>query len=179
MRQEVVRAQRRQLNVVDLQVGGQERLQRLVDLISLHGKQTHFGFHQKTVNLTRTTHHLVVPDHVIQGERDLLSSFEADDLRQPFHVDGRRLKESRQTVLAGNRDRHPVAADLIASQKLCQRLADQLLGIRIGLAQNLRVFDVVERRRHQHAVLRVVLTAHGLERTVTDIDAPNTCLRSH
>ncbi len=177
---EVVNRQRRELDDIDFDARVGEWLERAEHLLALHGEQADFGLQREAICLAAAGHLLIVPDDVFQREGDLLPRFVAHDVGNLFRLDRRQLDEPRQTALAGHRDRHPVALQLVARQKLPQRVAHQLDRVGLGLAENFRVFDEVERVGRDPA--RVVLVRHapqGLERALTDVDTPNRIARGH
>ena len=55
-------------------------------------------------------HLLVVPDHVVERERNLLPGFVLDDVGNLLRFDRRQLDEPRQAALPGHRDGDRVAA---------------------------------------------------------------------
>ena len=63
----------------------------------------------------------------------------------------------------------------IARQKLLQRLASQLIRVGVGLAQDLGMLDVIERRRRNLTVDD--LQTYGFEGTLTNVDSPYARLR--
>ena len=88
-----------------------------------------------------------------------------------FLFDGRQLDEAGQAALTGNADGHSVAAEGVARQELGQRLAGQLIGVGVGLAEDFRMFDVIEGGGRDGAVDD--FEANGLEGALTEIDAPD------
>ena len=78
--QEVVEHQRRQLHDVDLDALLQERLQRPKHRVALHGEQADLRLQREALLHAAAAHPLVVPDHVVQVEGDLLPGFVADDV---------------------------------------------------------------------------------------------------
>ncbi len=67
-------------------------------------------------------------------------------------LDGRQLDEAGQAALPGYGDDDHVAADLVARQELLERLARELVGVGIGLAEDLGMLNVVEVRRRDLAI---------------------------
>ena len=61
-----------------------------------------------------------------------------------FDSTGGSLMNRARPFWPGHGDRHPIAADRVARQKLLQRVADQFGGLGAGLAENLGILDVVE-----------------------------------
>ena len=119
-------------------------LQRAIHLVALHGEQADLGLQREALFLAAADHLLIVPDDVFQREGNLLPGFVLDDVGNLLRFDRRQLDEPRQTALARDRDRHLVAADLVAREELLEGLAHQLHGVGLGLAEDLGVFDVVE-----------------------------------
>jgi len=80
--------------------------------------------------------------------------------------------------LSGHADGDGIATQVVAGQELLERLARELVGVGIGLAEDLGVFDVVEGRGRERTF--VVLEAERLEGTLAEVDAPHTgCLDCH
>ena len=140
----VVQRQGRQLDDVDLDARPVNGSSARYDLVAFHREQADLGLQGEAFLLGAAAHPLIVPDDVGQIERDLLPGFVADDVGNLLRLDRRELDEPRQAVLAGHADRHPIAADRVARQKLLQRVADQFGGIGAGLAEDLRIGDEVE-----------------------------------
>ena len=61
-----------------------------------------------------------------------------------FGLDRRQLDEPRQPGLTRHRDGHPIALHRVAREELLQRIPDQFDRFRAGLAENLRILDIVE-----------------------------------
>jgi hypothetical protein len=74
-----------------------------------------------------------------------LPRFVLDDVRNLLAFHGRQLDEPRQAALAGNRDCHAIAGNIVARYEKLKRLANQFVAIRLGLRENLRVLDIIER----------------------------------
>ena len=142
--QEVVQHQRRKLDDVDLDAGLEERLQGAEDGVALHGEQADLRLQGEPLLLASAAHPLVVPDHVVQVEGDLLPGFVADDVGDLLGLDRRQLDEPRQARLPRHGDRHPVAQHRVPREELLQGIADQLGRVGAGLAEDLGVLDVVE-----------------------------------
>ena len=94
-----------------------ERLERAGHLVALHGEQADLGL-QREAFVVAAAERLVVPDHVFESEGDLLPGFVLDDVGNLLAFDRRQLDEPRQAALAGNRDRHAVAGDVVAREEL-------------------------------------------------------------
>jgi len=86
---------------------------------------------------------LVVPDHLIQVERNLLIGFIPDNVRNPLRRHRRQLGEPGQGMLARDVDHDLVLGDVAAREKLLERTADQGGSIRVRLRENLCVLDVI------------------------------------
>ena len=82
-----------ELNDVNFDVLFQERLQGGVNGISLDRKQTDFGVHDHVVHF-RTAHALPIPDHIFDGEWNLLTNFVFHNFRQSPGINRWRLEES-------------------------------------------------------------------------------------
>ena len=149
--QEVVQRQRRDLDLVDFHLAGNERIQVLHHQVPLHGEQPHLGVEQKARLGSRAPQGLKVPDDFFEGERDLLPGLVLHNLDHPARFDGRELNELGQRRLPGHADDHAIALGLVAPQERVERLPDQFLRVRIGLAQDFGMGDVVEIRRHHLA----------------------------
>ena len=115
-----------------------------MDHVALHGEQADLRFHGKAVGDDAGADLLEVPDDFFEREGDLLLGLEADDVVDLLFFDGRELDEAGQAALPGHAEDDGVAADGVALEKLVQRLARQLIGVGIGLAEDLGVLDVVE-----------------------------------
>ena len=91
----VVERQWRDLNNFDFLAVVGERLQCVVNQVLLHCEQANFGFEHEAALFNTTTDWLIVPDHVIQVERNLLPRFIADDFSNFAGFDRRQLDELR------------------------------------------------------------------------------------
>ena len=102
----VVKCKRGKLDEINFDTDFVERFERTVDLIPLHGEQADLGFENETLGLAATAHALVVPDDVVQIERDLLLRFIFDNVGDLLRLDWRKLDETRETILSryGDRD---------------------------------------------------------------------------
>ncbi len=110
----IVERQRRQLDDFDLDPRRPIRLQRAEHLFALHRKQANFRLQRKSLDLlATTTKRLVVPDHVVEVEGNLLTGLIADNLGNLLGLDRRQLDEPRQPILPRHRNRHAVAADAV------------------------------------------------------------------
>ncbi len=120
---------------------------------------------------------LVVPDDLIEVERNLLLGLEPDDVGDLLFLDGRQLDETGQTALTGHADGHDVAAEGVARQELVERLAGQLVGVGVGLAEDFGMLDVIEGGGDELSVDH--FKADGLEAALPEIDAPDAGLHWH
>src|SRR5206468_2481786 len=109
---------------MDLDVDVFEMLQIARDGVAFDGEEADLGLHGKTVRYDAGTEFLIVPDDLIEVERNLLLGFEANDVADLLFLDRRQLDEPCQAALAGNADRDSVAAQRVARQELLQRLTD-------------------------------------------------------
>ena len=160
--EEVVKHQRRKLDDVHFDVGPDEGIQRAHDGVAFHGEQADLGFQGETFLFASAAHALVIPDHVVQVEGNLLPRFVADDVGDFLGLDRRQLDEPRQAGLARNRNRYPITLHRIARKKLLERIADQLGGIGARLTENFRILDVVECVRDDFIAVFMGATSHGL-----------------
>ncbi len=167
---EVAQGQRRHLHQMHLDADVLEVLQVAVDHVALHGEQADFGL-DEAVGQLADADLLVVPDDLVEVERDLLLGLEADDVGDLLFLDRRQLDEAGQAALAGHADGDLVAAEVVARQELFQRLAGQLVGVGVGLAEDLGMLDVVEGGGGDFAVDQ--FQADGLEGALAEIDAPD------
>ena len=168
---EVAQGQRRHLHDVDVHVDVLEVLQVAIDHVALHGEQADLGLHREAVGDDAGVELLVVPDDLVEVEGDLLFGLEANDVADLLLFDGRQLDEAGQTALSGDGDGDDVAADLVARQELLQRLAGELIGVRVGLAEDLGMLDEIEGGGGDHAL--ILGEADGLEAALAQVDAPH------
>ena len=157
-----------------------KRQDRPVDLVALHGEQADLGHGELfLVDLVVAADLLVGPDHLVEGEGDLLLGLELDDVGDPLLLDRRQLDELHQPRLAGHRDGDLAALQVVAIGEGGQRLAHQLVGIGVGLAEDLGILDEVERLGHD---LLGGLARDELERLecgLADVDSPDGLDLSH
>ena len=175
----VVQRQRRELHVVDFDARTLERLDSAEDGVALHGEQADFRLQREAFFLAAAAHPLVVPDHVVQIEGDLLAGFVADDVGDLLGFHRRQLDEPRQAALAGNRNRHPVAVHLVAREELPQRVGDQFGGVGVRLAEDLRILDEVECLDYDLVGVVAGTAAQCLQRTLPDVDSPHCVASGH
>ena len=162
---------------MDLDVDVLEVGQRAADLVALHGEQADLGLHREAVGNFAGADLLEVPDDLVEREGDLLLGLEPHDVADLLLLDRRQLDEPRQAALAGDADGDEVALDVVAGEELLQRLAGELVRVGVGLAQDLRVLDVVEGGRRHGPVDH--LQPQRLERRLTDVNPPDTVLHWH
>src|SRR5262249_23706484 len=87
-------------------------------------------------------------------------------------LDRRQFDEAGQARLPRHADADDVAAQGVVGQELLQRLADELVGVGVGLAEDLGILDVVEGGGDDLAV--DLLQSDRLEGTLPQVDAPDT-----
>jgi hypothetical protein len=122
-------------------------------------------------------HLLVVPDDLVERERDLLLRLELDDVDDLLLFDRRQLDEPGEAGLAGDAHGDDVALGRVPGEELLQGLARELVRVGIRLGEDLRVLDVVERGRGDHAV--DLFEPQGLEGALTNVDAPDAGIDWH
>ena len=151
-----------------------ERQDGPVDLVALHREQADLGHGELFVaDLLVAADLLVGPDDLVEREGNLLLGLELDDVGDALLLDRRQLDELDQSGLAGHRDRDLASLDVVAVGERGQRLANQLVGIGVGLAQDLGVFDEVERLGHDLVRIRSGHQLEGLECGLADVDRPD------
>src|SRR5262249_45062559 len=110
-------------------------------------------------------------------EGDLLLRLEADDVGDLLFFDRRQLHEAGQAALPGDAHGDDVALDRIARQEGLERLTRQLVRVCVGLAEDLRVLDVVEGGRGDGPFDD--LKTQRLQGALADVDAPHTLRNGH
>ena len=172
---EVIEGDRPHLNNVHLDPGGPERQDGPVDLVALHGEKTDLGHREIFVAplLVVVADLLVGPDDFLKREGNLLSGFELHDVGDSLLLDRRQLDELHQARLAGNGDRHLAPFQVVPFEERLQGLANELLGVGVGLAENLGVFDEVERLGHDLVGGLARCQLQGLERGLADVEGPD------
>ena len=88
---------------------------------------------------------LEVPDDLVERKRNLLLGLELDDVGDLLFSTGGSLTKRARPLWPGTLMATQVALDLVARQELLERLAGQLVGVGVGLAEDLGMLDVVER----------------------------------
>jgi len=148
-----------------------------IDHLAFHREQADLAFQRVPFLDHAARHHLEIPDDVAQIEGDLLFGLISHQVGDLLHLDGRWLEKSRQTGLPRHAHANLVAAGVIAFAKLGQRFGDQFTRVRLGLAKQFRIFDVVECVRYNLGPLSV--TAQRFDRCLPDFDAPDTAAARH
>ncbi len=169
---EVAQSQRRHLDEVHFNVDFLEVLEIAVDHVALHGEQAYFRLHREAVGYGAGSDLLIIPDDLVQIERNLLLRFKANDVADLLFLDRGQLDEARQAALAGHADGHLVAAQRIAGQELFQRLPGKLVGSGVRLTQDFGMFDIVKGGGDDFAFL-TNLHPQGLEGALAQIDPPD------
>ncbi len=72
---------------------------------------------------------------------------------------------------------HRGLLQIVAFDESIQCLSDQGLRIRLGLAEDFGIFDIIERLGHD--LVTVQPTTQRLERTLSDLDSPYRCRFGH
>ena len=131
------------------------------------------GHREVVVALLLVADLLVGPDDLLQREGDLLLGLELDDIRDPLLLDGRELDELDQAGLPGDADGDLAALQVVAVHEGGERLADEGLGVGVGLAEDLGVLDVVERLGHD--LIRVIPRdeLQRLQGRLADVEGPD------
>ena len=88
-----------------------------------------------------------------------------------FSSTGGSLTKRARPLWPGTLMATDVAAKVVARQELVQRLAGQLVGVGVGLAEDLGMLDVVEGGGDELSV--DFLEADRLEAALAEVDAPN------
>ncbi len=169
----VVQGDRPHLDDVDLDAGVLQRQDRPVDLVALHREQADLGHRDVFLALLVAADRLVIPDDVFQRERDLLPGLELDDVGDPLLLDRRQLDELHQAGLGRDPDGDLAVLQVVAAEEGRQCLADQFLGVGVGLAEDLRVLDEVEGLGDELLGVLAGGELQGLQRGLTDVDGPD------
>src|SRR5579884_1185001 len=167
----IAQRQRRHLHDMDIDVDIFEVLQIAANHVALHGEQTDLRLHSEAVGHSAGADLLIIPDDLIEIEGDLLLGLEANDVGDFLFLNGRQLDEASQTALSGNADRHNIAAQVIARQEFVERFPGELIGVRVGLAEDFRMFHVIESGGDELSVN--FLEADRLEAALAQVNAPN------
>ena len=144
VREEIVEGQRCHLYEFNFAARLSEGFHGVVNQFAFHGKQAHLGLQHETAFLHTTTHGLIIPDHIVQVEGDLLPRFVADNLSHLAAFHRWQLDKLGQRTLARNTDRNQIPVDLVPLKKRFHRLANQFFRDRVGLTENFRVSDVIK-----------------------------------
>ncbi len=151
----VAQGQRRHLDDVDLDVHVLEVLDGPLDHVALHGEQADFRLHGEAVGDQRPGRSSGSPRRPLRAGNGICCL--ASNLTMSaifFSSTGGSLTKRARPLWPGHADGDHVALDAVAREELLQRLAGQLIGVGVGLAEDLRVLDVIEgggrhrRRRH-------------------------------
>jgi len=166
--QEVKQRQGRHLDDIhvhsDILVVGQH----LQDIQTLQRKNPHFHF-----RAVRVLERLVSPDHLVDGEGNLLFGLEADNVGDLPFFHRRELHKPRQAGLPQHGDRHGQAHHVSAREELLQRLQHNASRIDVRFREKLRMLDEREIVHDELTVTRGV-QLYGLEGTLSHVDAPYT-----
>ena len=182
---EIVQGQRRDLDEVDFESRVEKRLQRLEHLLAFHREQADLGIEHVAAVLVDTSGDLLeVPNDIVEIKRDLLLRLVLDDLGNLVRLDRRQVDEPRQGGRAGQADRHPRPVHVVVLDERLDRLRNQFLGNRIGLAENLggiRIAVLDVRVAHgQHLVSRFgVPQLHRLQAGLANVNSPNVLAVGH
>ncbi len=169
----VVEGQGAHLHDVDLDPGVLQGQDGAVDLVAFHGEQTDLGHGELLGLVGVAADGLVVPDDLFEGEGDLLAGLELHDVGDALLVDRRQLDELHQPRLARDADGDPGAGHLVPAQEGGERLAHQFFRVGVGLAENLGVFDVVERLGQERFGVLAGRELQGLECGLSNVDGPD------
>ena len=167
---EVAQGQRRHLHQMDLDADFLEVLQIAVDHVALHGEQADFRL-DEAVGQLADAELLVVPDDLVEVERDLLLGLERTMSGIFFSSTGGSLTKRARPLWPGTLMATVSPRRVLRDRNLCQRLAGQLVGVGVGLAEDLGMLDVVEGGGGDLAVDD--FEADGLEGALAEIDAPD------
>ena len=148
--------------------------------VAFHGEQADFRLQGQAVDDVAFVEPLIVPDDLLERKRDLLFRLELDDVGDLLFIDRGQLDEARQAALPGDADRDEVPLDLVPLQKLIERIARELIGVGIGLTEDFRMLDVLERGGDDLPFFH--FEANRLEGALPQVDSPNadgTCSHCH
>ncbi len=160
---EVVQGQGRQLHDIDRDAHAIERLQGPQHLVALDGEQADLGLQRKPLFLHAAAHALVVPDHIVQIEGDLLPGLVPDDIGDFLGLDRGQADEARQAALPGDRNGHPRPPHAVARQELGEGLVDQFGRVGARLVEELGVLDEIEGLGHKLPGLVAGPATQGLQ----------------
>ena len=141
----VIEGDRSHLDDVDFDSRRLERGDRTVDLVAFHREETDLDRAEIfLVVFVLVADLLVGPDNFFKREGNLLLRLELDNVGNPLLLDRRELDKLDQTRLARHGDRDSRSLQVVPVEKRPERLGDQGLGVGVGLAEDLGVFDKVE-----------------------------------
>ena len=175
---EIVQGQRSDLDEIDFESRVEKRLQSLEHLLTFHREQADLGIeHVAAVFVDTSGDLLEVPDDIVEIKRDLLLRLVLDNLGDFVRFDRRQVDEPRQGGGARQANRHPRPVHVVILDEPLDRLRNQLLGNRVGLAENLggiRIAVLDVRVAHgQHLVGRFGVTQlHRLKAGLANVNSP-------
>ena len=169
---EVVQSKRCGLDNFNFLTRIHERLHLSQNLIAFHGEQADFRFQHEATLFDTTAQRLVVPNHVIQIEWNLLPRFVLNNLSNLAGFDRWQLDELRKRCLTGNRDDNLVTLQRIARTKRLQRSGDKFFRNRVRLTQNFRMRNVVKRNRYGLLGSFGIAKLNRFQPRLTNINAP-------
>jgi hypothetical protein len=178
--QEIEQCERGNLHQFDFDLAIEERAKMVRDLFLFHREQADFGVKEEApLLLIAAAERLEVPVYVFERERNLLAGFVLDDLRDPAGFHGGQLNELRERRLPRQADRDQIGTDFVPREKRVERLPDEFIGRRIGLAQKFRMRDVIEGRGDHLPGRFRVPQSHRLETSLPDLNAPDRLIVRH
>jgi hypothetical protein len=177
---EVVQGDRAHLDDVHLDSRNGQRQDGPVDLVALHREQTDLGHGEVlVVDLVVATDLLVGPDHLIEREGDLLLGLELDDVGDPLLLHGGQLDKLHQPRLPGHADGDFAPFQIISIRERRQGFPDELVGIRVRLAKDLRILDEVKCLGHDLLGRLAGDKLQCLESGLADVDCPDSLNLRH
>ena len=154
IRQIVVQRQRGDLDNLHFFVVVNKWLQSVIDQLSLHREQPDFCLEHKAALFDAATDRLIIPDHVVQIERNLLPCFIFHDLSHLAGFNWWQLDELRQRTLTGHADCNQIAINPVPVEKRFHGLPDKFFRNRIRLAEDFGMRNIVKRHRdHAFAIV--------------------------
>ena len=115
---------------------------------------------------------LVVPDHLVHVEGDLLFRLVAHDFGDFLGFHRGELAEAGQGVLARHAHHDRGVGNVVAGKEGLQRRGDQRLVVRVGLRKDLLVLDEIHREQFE-LPLRPRTELERFEGTLADVESPN------